>query len=315
MKNPEMPPESVKESEAADSTAGNMSPAETPLPEKAHRWIVTTRNMFADSTTRRNLIVLVFGSIFAFLIAADTGLLGGIEEWERKNNLSNYHLGEFAILAMVLGVGVTIFLYRRYEQVREESIGGTASGRDLSPAETWAGFQYEQLENLFLQVEGAKKEWQLSLDSIKEMVVLSDLDGRIHRCNRAFRDFTGLTYEEILRENFASLLARFGIDTQGLDLKTLNARLHISGNWYGVRSYPYKDFETDNITRVVIMMLDASGRKVADEKVQFLWGHKVYTRCDGGKESPSRAKNGSSPKPFHGLPTEGDTGPLSRGST
>jgi PAS domain-containing protein len=127
----------------------------------------------------------------------------------------------------------------------------------------------------------------LSVDSIKEMVVLADLDGRIHRCNRAFRDFTGLPYEEILMEDFASLLARFGVDKRGLDLKTLNARLHISGKWFGVRSYPYTDFETGNITRVVIMMLDVSGKKVADEKVQFLWGHKVHTRLDGGKESPS----------------------------
>jgi PAS domain-containing protein len=245
------------------------------------------RKFFADSTTWTHLMVLVSGSIFTFLIAADTGLLDGIEAWERKNNLSNYHLGEFAILLIVLGVAITIFIYRRYEQIREKPLDETMAGRDLSPAEIWAGFQYEQLESLFHQVEAAKKEWQLSVDSIKEMVVLSDLDGRIHRCNRAFRDFTGLPYEEILMENFASLLARFGVDMRGLDLKTLNARLHISGKWFGVRSYPYQDFETGNITRVVIMMLDVSGRKVADEKVQFLWGHKVYTRCDGGKESPS----------------------------
>jgi PAS domain-containing protein len=279
--------ENMKESETANPHADNVSPAENPPSGNIHRVMCMAWKLFADSTTRKNLIVLILVSIFAFLIAADTGLFGGIESWERINGLSNYHLGEFAILLMVLGVAITIFLYRRYEQIREESLDETASGRDLSPAEIWAGFQYEQLESLFHQVEAAKKEWQLSVDSIKEMVVLSDLDGRIHRCNRAFRDFTGLPYEEILMENFASLLARFGVDMRGLDLKTLNARLHISGKWFGVRSYPYKDFETGNITRVVIMMLDVSGRKVADEKIQFLWGHKVYTRCDGGKESPS----------------------------
>jgi PAS domain-containing protein len=279
--------ENMKESEAADLHAGNVSPAGNPSPGNIHRVTCMAGKLLADSTTRKNLIVLILVSVFAFLIAADTGLFGGIESWERINGLSNYHLGEFAILLMVLGVAITIFLYRRYEQIREESLDETASGRDLSPEEIWAGFQYEQLESLFHQVEAAKKEWQLSVDSIKEMVLLSDLDGRIHRCNRAFRDFTGLPYEEILMENFASLLARFGVDMRGLDLKTLNARLHVSGKWFGVRSYPYQDFETGNITRVVIMMLDVSGRKVADEKIQFLWGHKVYTRCDGGKESPS----------------------------
>lgn len=283
-----MLPENLKESEAADSHAGNMSPAETPLPEKTHRLMVMTRKLFADSTTRKNLTVLITGSIFAFLVAVDTGILGRIEGWGRNNGLSNYHLEEFAILLMVLGVASAIFLYRRYEQIREVSLDETMSSRDVSPAEIWAGFQYEQIESLFHQVEAAKKEWQLSVDSMKEMVVLSDLDGRIHRCNRAFRDFTGLRYEEILRENFASLLSRFGIDMKGLDLKTLNARLHISGKWFGVRSYPYKDFETGNITRVVIMMLDVPARKVTEEKIQFVWGNKAYSRLVDGKEPPSR---------------------------
>lgn len=288
MKNPEMVPEDVKKSEAADSHAGNMSPAGTPVPGKIHRLTVMTRKLFADSTTRKNLTVLITGSIFAFLVAADTGVLGKIEGWGRNNGLSNYHLEEFAILLMVLGVASTIFICRRYEQIREESLDETMASGDVSPAEIWAGFQYEQMESLFRQVEAAKKEWQLSVDSMKEMVVLSDLDGRIHRCNRAFRDFTGLPYEEILRENFASLLARFGIDMKGLELKTLNARLHISGKWFGVRSYPYKDIETDNIAKVVILMLDVSARKVTEEKIQFVWGHKAWSRLDDGKEPPPR---------------------------
>lgn len=273
----------MNESEETDSHAGLMSPAENPPSRNIHRVMCMARKLSADSTTRKNVIVLISVSVFSFLIAADTGLFGGIEEWERKNGLSSYHLGEFAILLMVLVVAITIFVYRRYEQIREEPIDESTSNGDSSPAETWAGFQYEQLENRFHQVEVAKKEWQLSLDSIKEMVVLSDLDGTIHRCNRAFRDFIGLPYEEILRENFASLLARFGIDMKGIELKTLNARFHISGKWFGVRSYAYKDFETDNITRVVIMMLDVSARKGTEEKVQFVWGRSEHSRHEDGQ--------------------------------
>lgn len=243
--------------------------------------------LFTDSTTRKNLIFLISGSIYAFLVAADTGLLRGIEEWERNNGLSSYRVEEFAILMMVLGVAITIFIYRRYEQIREEPLDGTTSNRDVIPAEIWAGFQYEELKNLFHQVETAKKEWQSSLDSIRDMVILSNLDGTIHRCNRAFRDFIGLPYEEILRGNIAPLLARVGIELEGLDLKALNARWYISGKWFGVRSYPYTDYGTANITRVVIIMLEVSGRNVAEEKVQFVWGHKVQTRLEGEKESLS----------------------------
>src|SRR5512134_3679265 len=211
----------MKESEAIDIRADNMSRAENHPARDTRPGRSMPRKLFADPITVKNLIVLISGSILTFLIATATGLLGAIEEWERKGNLSNYHLGEFVILLMVLGVAITIFIYRRFVMIKEEHLDETMSNRDASPAERWAGFQYEELKNLFHQVETAKKEWQVLIDSIRDMVILSNLDGTIHRCNRAFRDFIGLPYEEILRGNIASLLARFGIGLEGLDLKAL----------------------------------------------------------------------------------------------
>lgn len=278
--------ENLTAPEETDSPTGVMLPAENPLFGKARRVASAARKLFADSIERKNLIMLASGSVLAFAIAAISGLFGGIEEWERKNSLSNYHVEELVILLMVLGIAAAIFIYRRYQEIREKSPDEPTSGRDADPAELWAGFQYEELENLFRQVETAKKEWQLSLDSIRDMVILSDLDGAIHRCNRAFRDFIGMSYGDILRENIASLLMKYGIDMKGLDLKALNARFHISGKWFGVRSYPYTDIGTDNITRVVIIMLDVSARKVTEDKVQFVWGHRGHSGPDDGQAGP-----------------------------
>jgi PAS domain-containing protein len=245
-----------------------------------------TRKSFIGSTAINNLIVLASGSILTFVFAVISGLFGGIEEWERKKNLSNYHVEEFVILLIVLGIATAIFLFRRYEEMRGKSLEETMSNKDPSLVEPRPALQYEELETLFHRVEAAKKEWQLSLDSMREMVVLSDLDGAIHRCNRAFKDFIGLPYEEILRENIASLLTEFGIDMKGLDLKALNARFHISGKWFGVRSYSYTDFETTIITRVVIIMLEVSARKVTVDKVQFVWGHTGHSRLDDSPANP-----------------------------
>jgi PAS domain-containing protein len=175
--------------------------------------------------------------------------------------------------------------------MRESSPDKTTPDKESCTAEIWANFQYEQLETLFRQVETAKKEWQLSLDSIRDMVILVELDGTIHRCNRAFREFLGLSYEEILRKDFASLLRKFGIEMNGLDLKALNARFHISGKWLGVRSYPYTDFETNDITRVVVIMLEVTANKGTEEKVRFVWGNNVYSRMDGGKASSSQPES------------------------
>jgi PAS domain-containing protein len=281
-----MSPERLTDQEVSRSCASNMSPVENQLSEKIRRGASKIWNLFAGSTALINLIILASSSILLFVFAAISGLFGKIEEWERKNSLSNYHVEEFTILLMVLGIATAIFLFRRYEEMREKSLEETMSTKDTSLFEPRPALQYEELETLFHRVETAKKEWQLSLDSMREMVVLSNLDGTINRCNRAFKDFIGLPYEEILRKNIASLLTEFGIDMKGLDLKALNARFRISEKWFGVRSYSYTDFETNNITRVVIIMVDVSARNLTEDKVQFVWGHTGHSMLHDGQANP-----------------------------
>lgn len=287
-----MPPEETTNQGIPLPDRNGSHSSDDPFTGKIRRGISLLRKLFADSTTRKCLSILILGSLFAFLIAADTGLFSGIEEWELNKGLSSYHMGELAILMVALGIAIATIIFFRYKVMREESSEGMTSGREQGPAKIWAGFQYEQLETLFRQVETAKKEWQLSLDSIRDMVVLIELDGTVHRCNRAFKEFLGLSYEEILRKDIASLLRKFGIEMTGLDLKALNARFNISGKWFGVRSYPYSDFETADLTRVVVIMLDVTSKKVTEEKVQFVWGKNVYFRLDGGKASSFQPKSG-----------------------
>ncbi len=238
---------------------------------------IVFKKLTAGSATLKDLIALVVASILVVAFSVFSGGLDVIEEWERKNNLSNLHVENIVIVLIVLGIAITIFIIRRYQEMREDSISETMSDKDIGLVETRPARKYEELENLFHRVETAKKEWQLSLNSMREMVILTDLDGAIHRCNRSFKDFMGLPYEKILRENITSLLTEFGIDMKGLDLKTLNARFNISGKWFGVRSYSYKDFETNLITKVVIVMLEVSQKKLTEEKVQFVWGGSAPT--------------------------------------
>jgi len=262
-----------------------MSPIENQLGEKKRRGASGIWNLLAYTTELKNLIILTFSSILLFVFAAIFGLFGGIEEWERKNSLPNYHVEEFAILLLVLGIATASFLFRRCEEMRE-SLEETMPDKDASLAETRPALQYEELGNLFQRVETAKKEWQLSLDSMSEMIILSEQNGDIHRCNRAFKDFIGLPYEKILRKNIASLLMKFGIDIKGLDLNALNARFHISGKWFGVRSYSCTDFETTNITKVVIIIVDVSARKLTEDRIQFVWGHTEQSMLQDGQANP-----------------------------
>jgi len=269
---PGMPPDDLTDREASRFRDNDGLHTETPIQVMSRQIGPATGKSISGSTAIRNLIVLASGSTLLFVFAAISGFFSGIEEWERKNSLSIYHVEEFVVLLMVLGIATAIFLFRRSQEARGESGKETMPDKDISLVGTRPALRYEELENLFHRVETAKNEWQLSLDSIREMVVLSDLDGAIHRCNRAFKDFIGLPYEEILRENVASLLTGLGIDMKGLDLSALNARFHISGRWFGVRSYSYTDINNADINRVIIIMGNISARKLTEDKVQFVWG-------------------------------------------
>ena len=237
------------------------------------------KKLIAGSAASRDLIALVVASILVVAFSLFSGGLDVIEEWERKNNLSRLHGEEIVIVLIVLGIATTIFFIRRYQELQEEILEGPESKKGLGSGQKQAILQKKNLKNLFFQVEAAKKEWERSLDSIEDMVILSDLDGTIHRCNHAFKDFIGWPFEEIRGKNLASLLSNFGVEVKDLDLKDFNARLNIMGKWFIVKSYPYKDFETGNITKAVIIMQVGSTNK-GSARVQFVWGRAGNCRPD-----------------------------------
>ena len=202
----------------------------------------------------KDLVAFAIASILAVALSIASGGLDVIGNWERKNGLSRLHVEEIVTVLMVLGIAVAVFSIRRNKELKKAL--------------------------LFHQVETAKKEWERSMDSIEQMVILSDLDGTIHRCNRAFRDFIGRTYAETMGENFASLMSDFGIEAKDLDIRNLNARLYITGKWFIVTSYPIEENGTGNVGKAVIIMQDVTTTK-GTAKVKFIWGRAGHYRPEG----------------------------------
>jgi PAS domain-containing protein len=108
------------------------------------------------------------------------------------------------------------------------------------------------------RAEIIKKEWERVLDSVGDMVVLSDIGGKINRCNRAFTDFVGRPYNQILGKYLGSLLKEQGIEISDFDVQTLNGYFKAKGKWFGLKSHPFKDIVTGDITGAVIHIHDES---------------------------------------------------------
>uniref|UniRef100_C6DZA9 histidine kinase n=1 Tax=Geobacter sp. (strain M21) TaxID=443144 RepID=C6DZA9_GEOSM len=75
--------------------------------------------------------------------------------------------------------------------------------------------KHEQLSELFVQVEKAKREWEQTMDCVDDMVALVEKDGSIRRCNRAFMQFVNCGYNDLLSRNWRMLLTKTGLDLDG----------------------------------------------------------------------------------------------------
>jgi two-component system NtrC family sensor kinase len=77
--------------------------------------------------------------------------------------------------------------------------------------------KHSELEKLFDQVAKGKRDWEDTMDSLSEMVLVCDPFGVVTRCNRAVTTFTGLSYNEIISVDFTELFARVGLEITDCD--------------------------------------------------------------------------------------------------
>jgi two-component system NtrC family sensor kinase len=121
-----------------------------------------------------------------------------------------------------------------------------------SRAELFA--QHEQLQNLFYLVERAKTEWENTMDCIGDVVILTDTEERIKRCNKALQTFTGMAYEEILGRNWQELLSLNDLHTPSPCAPGAELFHKPSGRWFVFNSYPFKDTSQNHVSGAVITL-------------------------------------------------------------
>jgi two-component system, NtrC family, sensor kinase len=115
--------------------------------------------------------------------------------------------------------------------------------------------QHDELQRLFSQVEQIKKEWELTLDCLGDIVVLTDSNGCIKRCNRALKDFTGKKYGELIGRPLNEVLGSFEVSTQEFDYEGVEMCDLASGRHLIARTYPLRDI-SESETGTVLTLHD-----------------------------------------------------------
>lgn len=94
-----------------------------------------------------------------------------------------------------------------------------------------------ELEALFRQVERGKREWEETLDHLRDFVILTDTEHHVRRYNRLLADITGREITGLVGVEWRDLLAEAGFNFENFTGRNGELKHEPSGRIYGVSVY------------------------------------------------------------------------------
>lgn len=128
--------------------------------------------------------------------------------------------------------------------------------------------QHEELQQIFEQVEVIKKEWELTLDCLEDIVVLTDKYGHIKRCNKALKNFTGKDYDDLIGMPINDLLGGFVVSAQEFHHEGVEMCDLTNGRHFIARTYPFNDVDEAQMGTVLTLHDITRIKQVAHELAQ-----------------------------------------------
>ena len=127
--------------------------------------------------------------------------------------------------------------------------------------------KHDQLSTLFKQVELAKREWEITMDCMGAMVLLTDAEGRIKRCNSTFRKFVGKSFAEILGVPWEEALRLTSLNPPAFADEGAEIFHEASQGWFFFRSYPLLDNTNRELPGRVLVIHDTTKLKLISQEL------------------------------------------------
>ena len=126
--------------------------------------------------------------------------------------------------------------------------------------------QHEELNQLFRLVRRGKKEWESTMDCVKEVVVLVDREGRIRRCNKALVALTGKGFNDLLGREITEVLDAGPGSFDDLFLLGGEFCHQLSERWFLINNYRMDEEQIEG--GAVITLYDYTNLKLLTCKLQ-----------------------------------------------
>ncbi|MGD0585040.1 MAG: PAS domain S-box protein [Oryzomonas sp.] len=128
--------------------------------------------------------------------------------------------------------------------------------------------KHAELGELFKWVEAAKVEWEQTLDSLRDMVILTDPTGKVRRCNRLLYQLANKSYDQIIGIDWPDILTEAGFTFSVMN-KTSGEVVHKSSNrFYNLYIYDITSPGADTVTGRVMSLVDTTELRSVTEELQ-----------------------------------------------
>jgi len=125
--------------------------------------------------------------------------------------------------------------------------------------------KHEELNELFKRVEIANIERQKTMDSMGDMIILTDYEGTVKRINKAVIQFARKSYDSIIGTNWESFISDHNLQATTLYEGSTELMHPPSGKWFELKAYPYEDVDLHMSGNVITIHETTEIKKISAE--------------------------------------------------
>jgi signal transduction histidine kinase/DNA-binding response OmpR family regulator len=127
--------------------------------------------------------------------------------------------------------------------------------------------KHDILSKTVKAIETAKREWEQSMDCIRDAVLLIDSNGLILRCNKVLSTLTGKTYQGLLNRKWQDVLAEGGFTGIPGPVECIEFR-HTTGKYFECSVYDITNSDESFAAVSIVTLHDITDRKKAEEDLK-----------------------------------------------
>lgn len=155
-----------------------------------------------------------------------------------------------------------------YLAVKEDITARKEAEKALARSQQELMLKHQELGDVFDQVDLAKKEWEETLDCLKDFVILTDADHHVRRCNRLLCDMTGKDFNEVIDRDWRDLLSEAGFSFTSFDGNSGELINTGSQRLYDLNIYTIDDPLSERTSGLVVSLNDTTEIRSVTEELQ-----------------------------------------------